>query len=77
VAGAEELLVLFAGLQALEEMIDVVRSTGEAPPLRPELVAELTRPVASTSEHGAAASDRAAASNQAAWEGGQAKKTVS
>jgi two-component system chemotaxis sensor kinase CheA len=44
VADAAELGLLFRGLEVLEEMIDVVRKTGEAPPLRPELVDALTQP---------------------------------
>ena len=68
VAGSEELRVLFVGLQALEEMIDVVRSTGESPPLPPELIDELTA-VAPQQADGA--------SNRAAREGGQGKKPLS
>lgn len=64
VANAEELRLLFAGLEALEEMIEVVRATGEAPPLRPELGGTLTDPTHATSP-------------TAAREGGQAKKPLS
>jgi two-component system chemotaxis sensor kinase CheA len=64
VANTGELRLLFGGLEALEEMIDVVRSTGEAPPLPPELVDALTQDTNTTSP-------------TAASEGGQAKKTGS
>ena len=62
VADAEELGVLFMGLEALEQMIEVVRSTGEPPPLRPELIDALIR--------------TPTVSPRVAQEGGQAKKSV-
>jgi two-component system chemotaxis sensor kinase CheA len=63
-ADSEELRILFLGLEALEQMVAVVRSAGEVPPLTPELVAALTR----------RADD---AAPQAAQEGGSVKKPVS
>ena len=42
VSDAEELAVLFHGLEALEAMVAVVRAEGEPPPRRPELVSALT-----------------------------------
>ena len=62
VSDAEELRVLFLGLEALEQMIEVVRSTGEPPPLRPELIDALIR--------------TPTVSSRVAQEGGQAKKPV-
>ena len=62
VSDAEELGVLFLGLEALEQMIEVVRSTGEPPPLRPELIDALIR--------------TPTVSSRVAQEGGQAKKSV-
>lgn len=63
VSDAAELALLFVGLEALEQMIEVVRSTGEAPPVRTEVIDALTRPAA-------------AASPQVAGEGGSAKKSL-
>jgi two-component system chemotaxis sensor kinase CheA len=62
VADTEEFRVLFLGLEALEQMIEVVRSTGEPPPLRPELIDALIR--------------TPTVSPRVAQEGGQAKKSV-
>ncbi len=61
VSDAAELQLLFFGLEALEQMIEVVRSTGEAPPPRPEVIDALTRAAV-------------AAPLRAAGEGGPAKK---
>jgi two-component system chemotaxis sensor kinase CheA len=44
VEGPEELRLLFRGLEGLEQMVEVVRVTGEAPPARAELIAELSAP---------------------------------
>ncbi len=40
----DSLSVLFSGLDGLEQMVEVVRETGEPPPLRPELVELLSAP---------------------------------
>lgn len=40
-----ELTLLFHGLEGLEQMVANVSETGEPPPPRPELIAELSRPV--------------------------------
>jgi len=64
VADAEELRVLFLGLEALEQMVEVVRATGEAPPVSDELIDALN-------ESGPAQTPRAAR------EGGTAKKILS
>jgi chemotaxis protein histidine kinase CheA len=45
VRGAEELSLLFRGVQALEAMVAAVRDAGEAPPPQPELAAALADPV--------------------------------
>ena len=42
VADAEELAVLFRGLDCLESMVAVIRETGEMPPSEPALAAVLT-----------------------------------
>jgi hypothetical protein len=42
VADPEELALLFRGLDRLESMVDVIRSTGEMPPPDPALAAVLT-----------------------------------
>lgn len=42
VEGPEALALLFSGLEALEEMVEVVRGTGESAPARPELVEALS-----------------------------------
>ncbi len=44
--GPEELALLFRGLENLEQMVAIVSETGEAPPPRPELIAELSRSTA-------------------------------
>jgi two-component system chemotaxis sensor kinase CheA len=62
-----ELRVLFLGLEALEQMVEVVRTTGEAPSLSSELIGALSPSDAvdvADSSH----------SPEAAQEGGQAKK---
>jgi two-component system chemotaxis sensor kinase CheA len=67
VADPGELRVLFLGLEALEQMVEVVRTTGEAPPLSSELIGALSASDAvdvADSSH----------SPEAAQEGGQAKK---
>jgi two-component system chemotaxis sensor kinase CheA len=43
-AGSEELNVLFQGLEALEQMVEVVRDEGASPPVRPGLLELLARP---------------------------------
>ena len=48
VANAEELQLLFVGLEGLEQMVEVVRSTGEAPPLEPNLIDALSCTTATT-----------------------------
>jgi two-component system chemotaxis sensor kinase CheA len=50
VDGSRDLPLLFRGLEALEAMISVVRDTGEAPPLAPELATALAAPPASAPE---------------------------
>jgi two-component system chemotaxis sensor kinase CheA len=45
VEGAEELSVLFRGLEGLEAMVGAVRETGEPPPPDPELAAALAAPL--------------------------------
>ncbi len=44
VEGTAELDVLFKGLEGLEQMVDVVRETGEAPAPNPELLGLLRAP---------------------------------
>jgi hypothetical protein len=44
-AGSAELNVLFQGLEALEQMVEVVRDEGASPPVRPGLLELLARPV--------------------------------
>jgi len=46
VADAEELAVLFRGLDCLESMVAVIRDTGEMPPPDPTLAAVLTNRLA-------------------------------
>jgi two-component system chemotaxis sensor kinase CheA len=70
VADAQELRVLFLGLEALEQMVEVVRATGEAPPVRSELIDALT----SSDAVDVAGSPQLP---RAAQEGGQPKKPVS
>ena len=76
VADAEELRALFLGLEALEQMLEVVRTTGEAPPVRSELIETLSASDAADVAD-SAQSDRAAPAALTAREGGQAKKTLS
>lgn len=64
VANAEELQVLFVGLEGLEQMVEVVRTTGEAPPLKQSLLDALTLPSAPP----------ACTPPRVAREGGQVKK---
>ena len=40
--GADQLRLLFSGLEGLEQMVEVVRESGEAPPPRAELIAQLS-----------------------------------
>ena len=61
VADADELRVLFVGLEALEQLLEAVRNTGEAPPVPSGLI-EVLNGSASISSY------------QAAQEGGQLKK---
>ena len=56
VADGEALSVLFRGLEGLEQMVAIVSETGESPPQRPDLIAELSGPL----ESAAAGPDTAA-----------------
>ena len=42
VEAADDLRLLFRGLEGLEQMVEVVRESGEAPPPRAELIAQLS-----------------------------------
>jgi two-component system chemotaxis sensor kinase CheA len=50
VDSGEELSLLFKGLEGLEQMVEVVRESGEPPPAPAELIDSLSQPLASLSD---------------------------
>ncbi|MEE8581626.1 MAG: Hpt domain-containing protein [Myxococcota bacterium] len=50
VGSGDDLARLFRGLEGLEQMVEVVRESGEAPPARDELVESLSQPLYRDSE---------------------------